>query len=249
MLRAGIVKHLNARPLTYGIENRKDIEVFYENPSVLKEELLKGNLDFALISSVECLRNKDRLAYSLSTGVCARERVRSILFYHNKKEGFPKNTILVDQGSRSSVALLRILHAEEYGSLPETISTEPKLIQRKILENDGSHLLFGDNALEAKFDPEAYEVIDLASWWNRFTKKHFCFALWAYPKERPIDEEIFYKSLEFGLTHLEEIIRKETRFSYDITSTYLKNELHYVLDTKDKEGFAHFAKLCEKWGV
>ena len=73
----------------------------------MKEELLKGNLDLALISSVECIRNSDVLDFSLSTGVCSSNRVRSILYFENK---FHKETkIHVDEGSRSSVALLKIL--------------------------------------------------------------------------------------------------------------------------------------------
>jgi chorismate dehydratase len=248
-MKIGIVKHLNARPLTFGIENDSSHIILNENPSILKEELLKGNLDCALISSVECIRNKEPLSYSLSTGVCAKDKVRSILFYHNKEEGFPKKKILVDKGSRSSVALLKILHAEEYGTVPETIASDPVFIQEQIKINNGSHLLFGDNALMAKYDSFKYNAIDLAEWWNRVTGKYFCFALWAYPKTKPVSDEIFYKSLEYGLTHLEEILNKETRFPYEMISTYLKKELHYVLDSKDKEGFALFEKLCTKWNL
>ncbi|HMY65661.1 MAG TPA: ABC transporter substrate-binding protein, partial [Leptospiraceae bacterium] len=57
-MRIGLVKHSNARPLTFGIEKSGEHSLVYENPSVLKDLLLEGKLDTALISSVECIRNR-----------------------------------------------------------------------------------------------------------------------------------------------------------------------------------------------
>jgi chorismate dehydratase len=242
-MKIGVVKHLNARPLTYGLEKNIEHSVLYENPSVLKDELLNNNLDLALISSVECIRNESKLDFSMSTGVCAEKKVRSILFFENKKEANPE-VIFVDEGSRSSVALLRILYHEKYKILINTIPLNPNEIQRLILEKKGSHLLFGDNALVANWDKDAYQVYDLAEWWNHTTGLNFIFALWAYPKNFKIDETIFYSSLEFGLQKIEEIISKEIRFSKEMITNYLLNELHYVVTEKDRLGFELFRKKC-----
>lgn len=246
-MRIGLVKHLNARPLTYGIEKSGEHELLYENPSVLKEELLLGNLDVALISSVECLRNKDKLSFSLSTGVCAKERVRSILFFRNRFEDLSK--IYVDIGSRSSVALLKILVHKTYSFLVETIPENPKKIQEMIHLKQGSHLLFGDNALLAEYDPKFYECIDLASWWYESTGLGFCFAFWAYPKGKIISDDLFYISLEEGLKNLNEIIEKENRLEKTLVETYLKKELHYIVNSQDRAGFELFKKECKKLGL
>ena len=242
-MKIGVVKHLNARPLTYGMEKRKEHTILYENPSVLKEELLKNNLDLALISSVECIRNESKLNFSMSTGVCAEKKVRSILFFENKNEPTPES-IFVDEGSRSSVALLKILYHEKYNTIIDTIPLNPTEIQGRISEKKGSHLLFGDNALIANWDREAYQVYDLAEWWNTITGLNFIFALWAYPKNLKIDEAIFYSSLEYGLQKIDEIINKENRFSKEMISNYLLNELHYVVTEKDRLGFELFRKKC-----
>ncbi|NBU99519.1 MAG: ABC transporter substrate-binding protein [Spirochaetia bacterium] len=242
-MKIGVVKHLNARPLTLGLEKTNEHSILYENPSVLKEELLNNNLDLALISSVECIRNEARLDYSMSTGVCAEKRVRSILFFENKNEVNP-DSIFVDEGSRSSVALLKILYHEKYKILINTIPLNPTEIQSKILEKKGSHLLFGDNALLANWDKEAYQVYDLAEWWNTTTGLNFIFALWAYPKNFKIDDVIFYSSLEFGLQKIDEIISNENRFSKEMIANYLLNELHYVVTEKDRLGFELFKDKC-----
>lgn len=246
-MRIGLVKHINARPLTYGFEKSGEHSLLYENPSVLKDELLAGNLDLALISSIECLRNKDKLNFSLSTGVCATEKVRSILFFKNKVEDFHK--IYVDFGSRSSVALLKVLIYRTYSFLPETLPEKPEVIQEMIHKTKGSHLLFGDNALVAKYDPNFYECIDLASWWHKLTGLGFCFAFWAYPKDSKISEDVFYISLEEGLKNLNEIIQKETRIEKNLLETYLKKELHYIVTSKDKMGFELFEKECKLLGL
>lgn len=242
-MKLGIVKHLNARPLTYGFEKSGKFELLYDNPSVLKEELLKGNLDIALISSVECIRNKEKLNFSLSTGVCASKKVRSILFFENKRGKTEK--LFVDEGSRSSVALLKILYKLKYGILPETNPLSPTKIQDMIHAGEGSHLLFGDNALLSEYREELFEVTDLAEWWNRLTDLNFIFALWAYPKTLQPDEQLFYSSLEYGLQNIEEIILQENRFSKELMRTYLKNELHYVVTERDRKGFLKFSEYCE----
>src|SRR6476660_2140836 len=53
MLRIGCVKYLNARPLIRGWPG----EVDFDHPSALCKRLAKGELDVALVSSFEFLRN------------------------------------------------------------------------------------------------------------------------------------------------------------------------------------------------
>lgn len=244
-MRIGLVKHSNARPLTFGIEKSGEHSLVYENPSVLKDLLLEGKLDTALISSVECIRNKS-LSYTTCVGVAAAEKVRSILFFRNRKI---KNTekIYTDHGSRSSVALLKILIAETEGKLPETEPTLPEKIQEMIHNGEGHHLLFGDNALRADWNPEKYEALDLASFWHSFTQKSFCFAFWAYPKENPVDESLFLSSLEYGLSHIDDIVNEEKKLDKKMLHHYLRNELHYKINNSDLEGFELFKVLLKKY--
>lgn len=248
-MKIGIVKHLNARPLTYGFEKMGENELVFENPSVLKDLLLQGKLDTALISSVECIRNQSVLAYSTACGVCAKEKVRSILFFRNKNENFPPEKIYTDAGSRSSVALLQTLLKKNTDKLIDVVPTDPKQILQKIQEGKDSHLLFGDNALLAHWDNTTYEVTDLAEWWHRETKLSFVFALWAFPKERNFSDSFFLDSLEYGLSNLEEIISSEKRFSKEMLNSYFKKELHFRITNDDLQGFALFKKYCTDWKI
>src|ERR1043166_4675795 len=53
MLRIGCVKYLNARPLIRGWQDN----VEFDHPSALCQRLANGELDVALVSSFEFLRN------------------------------------------------------------------------------------------------------------------------------------------------------------------------------------------------
>ena len=53
MLRIGCVKYLNARPLIHGGEGKVD----FDHPSALCNKLATAELDVALVSSFEFLRN------------------------------------------------------------------------------------------------------------------------------------------------------------------------------------------------
>ncbi|EMJ52959.1 menaquinone biosynthesis protein [Leptospira interrogans serovar Valbuzzi str. Duyster] len=243
-MKIGIVKHLNARPLTWGFEKNKKHEIVPENPAILKDYLLNGTIDLGLISSIECIRNDHVLNTYYGTGVCAREKVRSILFFKNKRENFPPKQILTDNGSKTSVALVRVLIYEESGLIPYVEPTDSKLIQEKISNGIGSHMLFGDNALLAKWNPEFYEVKDLAQWWNELTGLGFIFALWASKKSLKLDDFIFIQSLEYGVSHIEEIISHESRLSATLVREYLTKELHYKITEEDQKGFLLFKEKC-----
>ncbi len=248
-MRIGIVKHLNARPLTWGFEQDPEHKMVPENPSLLKDYLLRGLVDVGLISSIECLRNSDVLSVSMKVGVCASRQVRSIKFFRNKKEPYPPYRILTDNGSRTSMALVRVLVHNESGLLPEVSPTDPKTIKEEISIGRGSHMLFGDNALFAECDPEIYETKDLAEWWYETTGTSFIFALWASKKPLELPDEFFQESLDYGLKHIEDIIRNEQRLPADLVRKYLTEELHYEITESDRQGFELFGKYCNELGI
>jgi chorismate dehydratase len=248
-MKVGLVESLNARPLTWGFEKNPLIETVYESPKVLSEMLLRGELDTALISSVECLRNQDKLSYSLSCGVCTKTSVRSILFFHHKMDKVDLSKVLVESGSRTSVALLDLLLWKQFKRRINLIPEAPSIIKDQLKQSQGSHLLFGDNALLAEYDSSIYEVFDLAEWWNRITGLYFIFALWAYPKDKWIQDSFFLESLEFGMENIQDIIDQEKRFPSKFTYNYLMKELYYKPEAKSFQGFLQFEIELKKMGI
>ena len=106
MLRIGCVKYLNARPLIHGWEG----EVDFDHPSALCNKLAAGELDVALVSSFEFLRNPIyRIVDDVS--ISSDGPVYSVVVAH-RSEIDQIEEIELDPASETSVNLLRCLIAE-----------------------------------------------------------------------------------------------------------------------------------------
>src|SRR5881409_3517108 len=106
MLRIGCVKYLNARPLIRGWPS----EVEFGHPSSLCERLAKGELDVALVSSFEFLRNAIyRIVDDVS--ISSGGSVYSVVVAHHGDISEIEE-IELDPASQTAVNLLRCLLAE-----------------------------------------------------------------------------------------------------------------------------------------
>jgi predicted solute-binding protein/REP element-mobilizing transposase RayT len=103
MLRIGCVKYLNARPLIHGWPGAVD----FDHPAALCRKLERGDLDVALVSSLEYLR---RPIYRIIDGVSisAHGAVYSVIVAHNEDLSCAEE-IGIDPASETSVVLLRCL--------------------------------------------------------------------------------------------------------------------------------------------
>jgi predicted solute-binding protein/REP element-mobilizing transposase RayT len=105
-LRVGCVKYLNARPLIRGWPGK----VGFDHPSALCQRLAKGQLDVALVSSVEFLRNPIyRIVDDVS--ISSNGTVYSVVVAHRGQFSNIEQ-IELDPASETAVNLLRCLLAE-----------------------------------------------------------------------------------------------------------------------------------------
>src|ERR1041384_4822918 len=106
MLRIGCVKYLNARPLIHGWAGAVD----FDDPAALCRKLECGDLDVALVSSLEFLRRpKYRIVDGIS--ISSQGKVYSVIVAHGD-ELVDLQQIELDPASETSVALLRCLLAQ-----------------------------------------------------------------------------------------------------------------------------------------
>ena len=105
-VRVGCVKYLNARPLIRGWPGN----VEFDHPSALCQRLAKGQLDVALVSSFEFLRNPIyRIVDDVS--ISSDGPVYSVVVAHRGKFSDIEE-IELDPASETSANLLRCLLAE-----------------------------------------------------------------------------------------------------------------------------------------
>jgi predicted solute-binding protein len=117
----GCVKYLNARPLIRGWPGN----VEFDHPSTLCKRLANGEIDVALVSSFEFLRNP---IYRIADGISISSDgpVYSVVVAHRDKI-FAIKEIELDPASQTAVNLLRCLLAE--------LSVKPRLIRNTDLQS------------------------------------------------------------------------------------------------------------------
>ena len=121
MIRIGAVSYLNTRPLIYGLQQRlgSSGELTLALPSVLADDLQAGRLDVALIPSVEYFRGTDYRVVS-NAAIACRGPVWSVRLL--SRVPVPNiRRLALDEGSRTSAAMLKVLLWEMYSLTPETV--------------------------------------------------------------------------------------------------------------------------------
>ncbi|MCB1175580.1 MAG: menaquinone biosynthesis protein [Leptospiraceae bacterium] len=262
IMRIGLVRFLNARPLDYGLRQlahrHPEWQLHEDIPSRLANQLLDGRLDVALISSIEYLRHKDRLAMIPGLGVCASERADSLFYIRPARSkalldpAHPVRRIYADHGSRSTITLLRLLYRRVNPSEAEIITIDPAEIIDRIMADPmqaSGGLLIGDAALQfhQKCRPTDWFIEDLATWWNREYQLPFVFAVWAYHRDFPAPLEMFQDSLIAGLKHLDAIAAEFSQ--YPNALEYLSKRLHYQTAQPEAEALRVFAAECRRFQI
>ncbi|HVS00588.1 MAG TPA: menaquinone biosynthesis protein [Thermoanaerobaculia bacterium] len=250
-LRVGIVNFLNSKPLAWGFLKGHHADLFapsFHPPALVARLLGQGNLDIGLIPSIEVQRIPG-LKVLPDLCIASRHEVRSVLLISRGPIAEVKRVAL-DQNSRTSVALSRILLRERYGLDPEYLHERPDP-ERMLAEADAA-LLIGDPAL--KVDREKYQVLDLAAEWNALTGLPFVFAVWAVRPEVDMPELSFYfkSSLRYGLSSLDNVVREsaaEMGLDSSEVRSYLTENLSFFLRREEIEGLEEFYRRAHQHGL
>ncbi|HWN42538.1 MAG TPA: menaquinone biosynthesis protein [Thermoanaerobaculia bacterium] len=249
-LRVGIVNFLNSKPLAWGFLKGHHADLFaptYHPPAMVARLLGQGALDIGLIPSVEVQRIPG-LKILPDLCVASTNEVKSVILVSRGPLEQVKRVAL-DQNSRTSVALLRIL-LQERGIHPEYLHERPDP-ERMLSEADAA-LLIGDPAL--KVEREKYHVIDLAAEWHALTGLPFVFAVWAVRAGVDLPDLPFYfkSSLRYGLSSVDTLSREAAAElgldSADVRS-YLTENLHYFLRQEELAGLEEFYRRAHAHGL
>jgi chorismate dehydratase len=249
-LKIGAVTYLNTKPLVYGLrEFAPQADLRFDLPSLLADQLSDGRLDVALIPSIEFFQRPE---YSIVFDACiaCRGPVLSVKLF--SRVGVEKiQTLALDEGSRTSVALARIL-------LKERFDLEPQLEGLPIgatLANTQADavLLIGDRAIHSPPGKFA-EVWDLGDQWHRWTGLPFVFAMWV---ARPgIDlcglETALGAARDCGVAHLQQIAEAEAAqlgLTVPQCLGYLRDNLHFYLGEQERRGLALFYRHASEMGL
>lgn len=241
--------YLNSAPLIWSFQHssrRDEVELIEAVPARCGQLLAEGVVEVALVPAIEYQRIPDLVVVS---GVCvgSRKKVRSVNLVSKLEELKDIRRIALDESSRTSATLVKIIFREFLGFEPEWVSAAPDL-DRMLQENDAA-LIIGDPGMT--FSRQGFRIFDMASLWRQHTGLGFVFAMWmigpaASANAREID---FVAVCQEGLARKEEIIdfyQPLLGLPRDDLQTYLGENLSFGFDDELRAGLDLYYKLANK---
>jgi chorismate dehydratase len=247
--RVGAVQYLNTKPLVHGLAGA-GLDLVYDLPSRLADRLAAGALDVALVPVVELFRQP---AHGIVSDACiaCRGPVMSVkLLFRTAPHRV--TTLAVDEGSRTSAALARILLAERHGIEPR-VETLPIGGTAADTAADAV-LLIGDRALGPAEGGGVFQLVwDLGDEWCRWTGLPFVFAVWAARRgAAPAGlADRLAAARDAGKANLAAIAAAEAGphgLTVPQCLSYLTDNLHYDLGERELEAMRLFRDHAARLG-
>ncbi|HEY6120183.1 MAG TPA: menaquinone biosynthesis protein [Pyrinomonadaceae bacterium] len=247
--RLAASSYLNTAPLIWSFvrgSRRQDVRLTEAVPSRCAELLARGEVEAALVPVIEYQRLSE-IDLIPNTCIASRQRVRSVVLAAKHDELQRVRSVALDESSRTSAVLIKIIFREFIGIEPKWVTQAPSL--KEMLEDNDAALIIGDPAMT--FDREGLTVFDLASLWKKHTGKGFVFAMWMVRRDasescRLID---FQAVRDEGLNRVEEIVdvyHKQLGLPRAELVTYLSENITFKMDDDLRSGLALYFDLAEK---
>jgi chorismate dehydratase len=242
-MRIGAVNYLNSKPLVCELAAlAPEARITFDLPSRLADSLAAGRLDVALVPVVEFFRTPGQRIVSDACVACQGPVLSVKLHFRVPPEKVRR--VALDEGSRTSASLTKILLAEMCGVQPVwerlPIGCGPETTDADAV------LLIGDRAI-ADREPGAgdfCEVWDLGQAWSSWTGLSFVFAMWIARADAAVDEVAgaLTAARDRGVEQIDEIAGREAPplwISIELARSYLRENLHFTLGCKEVEGLVN----------
>ena len=262
VLRVGAVSYLNTRPLVFGLRERlrqqfgPGAELCFDLPSRLADALSQGTLDVALIPTIEFLRGPGYRMVSDAIIGC-RGPVWSVRLL-SRVPISEIRTLALDEGSRTSQALVQVLLWEHYRLRPD-LKPFPMSVSPEQVDADAL-LMIGDRAMHPPVGMYR-EIWDLGDRWCRWSELPFVFAVWAArpalghdlgPSDWDALTGILQAARDEGQSHFEEIAEANAGLLgltvADCVSYFAEN-LHFHFGSSERKGMQLFAQRAADIGL
>jgi len=229
-LRVGSVPYLVGRPLDSGLGEEPGIELCHDVPAKLIEALRAGELDVALVSSIELFR-RPGYRYIDGIAVAGRGTVGSVqVFLRKPLEEIA--SVALDPASRAARALVQVLLSSRESGAPEFIEV-PSGADPRAAEAD-AWLRIGDAALRESLADDALPVFNPSAAWTERNELPFVFAPWIVAPTAPIEAHLpaFVRARARGAARIASLAREASavwHVSEEACLHYLTEECLYDL--------------------
>jgi chorismate dehydratase len=246
VLRIASVSYLNARPLIYGLDRASDRKLLLEVPAKLIDLLRDDKADVALLPVIDYQR-LDGLCVVPSGGIGSDGETLTVRIF-SRTPIRQIQTLACDVESHTSVALAKIVLAEQFGIRPEFVE-----LSKTSRESQAARLLIGDKVVCE--EPAGFEhQLDLGAAWKKLTGLPFVFATWMARVGVDLHDlpAQLQRAKEQGLEHVDELIEQYARprgWPAALARQYLTRNLQYDVGEVQLRAIRLFHELAKKHAI
>lgn len=247
--RLAASSYLNSAPLIWSFlhgSHRGNVEFVEAVPSRCSQLLSESAVEGALVPVIEYQRIPNG---SLVPDVCvgSQKEVLSVVLVSKNKQLENITSIALDESSRTSATLVKVIFREFLHREPEWTNRAPNIEQ--MLEKNDAALIIGDPGMT--FRRRGLNVWDMASLWKQHTGLGLVFAMWmvrdeAIERARMVD---FAGARDDGVAHLEEIVgsyQDKIPMPVQELRNYLTENIVFNVDQSMERGLQLYFELAFK---
>ena len=239
--------YLNSAPLIWSFlhgAKRGTVDFIDAVPARCAQLLSQNEVDAALVPVIEYQRIPGG---ALVPDVCvgSLNEVLSVVLVSKNTQLEDIRTVALDESSRTSATLVKIIFREFLEREPEWTTRAPNL--EEMLEKNDAALIIGDPGMA--FPRQGLNVWDMATLWRNYTGFGFVFAMWMVSQEGVTDVD-FAGARDDGVTRIEEIVSayKDKIPQMDLYK-YLTENIVYRVDESMQRGLELYFELAHKHGL
>jgi chorismate dehydratase len=250
--RLAASSYLNSAPLIWSLlhgPHRGSVDFVEAVPARCAQLLSESKVEGALVPVIEYQRIPGgRLVPDVCVG--SQKEVLSVVLVSKNKELENISSVALDESSRTSATLVKVIFREFLGREPEWTTQAPDL--EEMLERNDAALIIGDPGMT--FRRRGLNVWDMASLWNEHTGLGFVFAMWmvrdeAIDRARLVD---FSGARDEGVARVEEIVssyQDKIPMPVEELRNYLTRNIVFNVDESMERGLRLYFELAFKHGL
>lgn len=249
LFRLAASSYLNSAPLIWSFlhgSHRGSVEFVEAVPARCARMLAESTVEGALVPVIEYQRIEGG---SLVPDVCvgSRKKVLSVVLVSRDKQLDEIRSVALDESSRTSATLVKVIFREFLDREPEWTTTAPNV--EEMLDKNDAALIIGDPGMG--FRRRGLNVWDMAGLWKQHTGLGFVFAMWmirdeAVERARNVD---FPGARDEGVAHLEEIVtsyKDRIPMPVEELRNYLTENIVFNVDESMEKGLRLYFHLAFK---
>lgn len=267
-VRIGCVSYLNTVPMIEGLELLPEADLVKAVPAKLVSMLERDEVDVAIVSLIDAARASSPMAI-LPVGMIGSDGPTLTVRLFSQVPIEQITRVHADTDSHTSVALCRLLLAEQFGidakivdyDAREQMPTRPD--EPKDAETPSpwpeAMLLIGDKVVTSSPPAVRYpHQMDLGEAWKELTGLPFVYAVWMCRAERADDPRVqaaaalLDRQRRHNATRIDAIVTRrapEHRWPVDLARKYIGRHLRFEYDARARQAATRFVEMCASKGL